>query len=426
MSSSTTETSTIDVEMPQMGVSVVEGTVLAWCKAVGDAVVADEIVCEITTDKIDTEIPAPASGTLSAILVEVGDTVDAGTVIARIEATGPAPARRAGAPGATGGTDDTAEATSTTGHDDRRSRSRFYSPVARRIADEFGVDISRIEGSGRNQRVTKADVLAFVEASNGSAGTSERPLHSDSPYQAAVEREAAQPAPDDLGGVPVPLSRMRRSIGAAMLRSQEVTATCTTVVECDFSLVEERRRALGVTALPIVAAVTIATLHEFPELNATLSDDILTTYERVHLGIAVSLGADGLIVPVIHDAQNLSIEGLAERIRDVAARARAKKLIADDVRGATITITNPGAFGALLATPIIDVPQVAILDLEAIVRRPVVITDANGSEAIAIRSMGYLCMSWDHRAIDGGYAAQFLTALRLQLEGRAPPRSKTA
>lgn len=225
--------------------------------------------------------------------------------------------------------------------------------------------------------------------------------------------------PDELGGVATPLSRMRTSIGTAMRRSLDTAAHATTIVECDMSRIERRRRELGVTALPLLARHAIDTLREFPALNATFDGETLLRYERVHLGIAVSLGEDGLIVPVIHDAQDLSPEGIARRIKDVAVRARGKQLAPDEVRGGTFTITNPGASGALIATPVINVPQVAILDLEAIVRRPVVVTDADGQESIAIRPMVNLCMSWDHRVLDGVYAAQFLTALRRRIEGVA-------
>jgi pyruvate/2-oxoglutarate dehydrogenase complex dihydrolipoamide acyltransferase (E2) component len=209
---------------------------------------------------------------------------------------------------------------------------------------------------------------------------------------------------------------MRLAIGRAMSTSQNTAATCHTVVECDVTRLETARRRLGLTALPLVARATVRTLHEFPELNATLEGETITRFDRVHLGIAVSLGSEGLIVPVIHDAQDLSPEGLSVAIRDRAARARAKALSPGDVRGATFTITNPGAFGATIATPVIDLPQVGILDLEAIVRRPVVVAADDGTEAIAIRSMVNLILGWDHRALDGVYAAQFLGALRERLQ----------
>jgi pyruvate/2-oxoglutarate dehydrogenase complex dihydrolipoamide acyltransferase (E2) component len=213
-----------------------------------------------------------------------------------------------------------------------------------------------------------------------------------------------------------PLSRMRQSIGRHMLESLQTAATCTTVIEADMTRVEAARQKLGVTALPLVARATIDTLREFPTLNATLEGETFTQYEGVHLGIAVSLGAGGLIVPVIHNAQDLSAEGLAKRIKDLARRARENQLTPDEVRGGTFTITNPGGYGSIIATPVINQPQVAILDTEAIVKRPVVITDELGNDSIAIRSMTYLCMSWDHRALDGAIAAQFLAALRARLE----------
>jgi pyruvate/2-oxoglutarate dehydrogenase complex dihydrolipoamide acyltransferase (E2) component len=212
---------------------------------------------------------------------------------------------------------------------------------------------------------------------------------------------------------------MRIAIGDAMRRSLETAATCTTIVECDMGAVERRRRELGITALPLVARHVVDALREFGGLNATLEGTTLTRYERVHLGIAVSLGDDGLIVPVVRDAQDLSEEGIARRIKDLAARARSGDLTPDEVRGGTFTVTNPGAFGALAATPVINLPQVGILDLEAIVKRPVVVTDADGQDSIAIRPMANLCLSWDHRALDGAYAARFLTALRRRIEGHA-------
>jgi pyruvate/2-oxoglutarate dehydrogenase complex dihydrolipoamide acyltransferase (E2) component len=291
-------------------------------------------------------------------------------------------------------------------------RRRGYSPVVARMADVHDLDLSVIGGTGAGGRVTKKDVLAHLART-----PEERPLHSESPYRPDPAPQPPAPAaPDDLGGVTEPLSRVRQAIGAAMRRSQETAATCHTVVECDMSRVETRRRELGITALPLVARAAIETLRDFPKLNATLDGTTITRFSRVHLGIAVSLGADGLIVPVIRDAQDLSPEGLATRIKDLARRARSKQLVPDDVQGATFTITNPGASGALIATPIINLPQVAILDLEAIVRRPVVITDADGNESIAIRPMVNLILGWDHRALDGMYAAQFLTALRGRLE----------
>jgi 2-oxoglutarate dehydrogenase E2 component (dihydrolipoamide succinyltransferase) len=275
------------------------------------------------------------------------------------------------------------------------------------MADEHGVDLSQVEGSGRRGRVTKKDLLAFLgdKTGNSELGTenSEPALHSESPYR----EEPVAPAPANSQE----LSVMRKSIGAHMVRSLQTAAHCTTIVEADMSAIEAARGRLSY--LPFVARATIAALREYPMLNATLEGDRLTLHDEVNLGIAVSLGEEGLIVPVVKNAHELSHEGLATRIKDLAERARSKRLTPDEVSGGTFTITNPGAFGALLATPIINQPQVAILDLEAVVKRPVVV---NG-DSIAIRPMTYLCMSWDHRALDGALAAKFLSAVRKHIEG---------
>jgi len=434
-----------------MGSSVSEGTLVEWRVAVGDRVAEDDVICEISTDKVDSECPAPATGVVAEILVEPGETVDVGVPIARIAGEGttgvvrpPTPA----APTVTGtpsadepgdGTDPDGtpqELRHATAGLSRRELLRRSSPVALRVATEHGIDVLTLAGSGRNGRVTRRDVEAAITATVAAEGPA---IHSDSPYRADPDvpvagaesrssRGAASPAVESGGATPAdalaarggaaePLSRMRGAIGRAMRGALDTAAHCTTIVECDMSRVERRRRELGLTALPLVATAVTATLREFPALNATLQDDTLVRYDRVHLGIAVSLGEDGLIVPVVDDAQDLSAKGLGRRIKDLARRARAKQLSPDDVRGGTFTITNPGAYGALIATPVINVPQVAILDLEAIVKRPVVITDEHGQDSIAIRPMANLCMSWDHRAIDGVYAAQFLTALRGRLEG---------
>jgi 2-oxoglutarate dehydrogenase dihydrolipoamide succinyltransferase (E2 component) len=455
VSSSNTET-LVDVTMPQMGVSVAEGTVVEWRKQVGDWVTADEVIASISTDKIDTDVESPASGRVQEILIDVGTTVDVGTVLARIatdarpgephvsendsdastgsEAAGTGEAAAAlEAPGEAGELQGDTEAdhsgTAQRGSQAaRRSGRRRYSPVVMRIAAEHDIDLDRVKGTGRGGRVRKQDVLAFL-AGDGAAAAEEPPMHIESPYRPDApappkKREprfgATEAAPAQVGDLgPVqsgPLSRMRQSIGRHMLESLQTAATCTTVIEADMTRVEAARKRLGVTALPLVARATIDTLREFPTLNATLEGETFTQYEGVHLGIAVSLGGGGLIVPVIHNAQDLSAEGLAKRIKDLARRARENQLTPDEVRGGTFTITNPGGYGSIIATPVINQPQVAILDTEAIVKRPVVITDELGNDSIAIRSMTYLCMSWDHRALDGAIAAQFLAGLRARLE----------
>jgi 2-oxoglutarate dehydrogenase E2 component (dihydrolipoamide succinyltransferase) len=383
-----------------MGVSVAEGTIVAWKKAVGDEVQADEPIVEISTDKVETEIPSPASGRLAEVLVEPGVTVDVGTVLARIETADRRPLTAEPEP--------VAPAPTTNGHSVRNG-SPPISPVVRRMADEHDIDLTQIAGSGRLGRVTKRDVLAFLRnrdegiVEEAPPAPVEATLHIESPY---VE----EPAPTTEHQAPSTLSLMRRQIGDHMVRSLQTAAHCTTVVEADMSAVEAARGRLSY--LPFVARATIAALREYPMLNATLEGERFTVHESVNLGIAVSLGENGLIVPVIKDAHELSHEGLATRIKDLAERARSKRLTPDEVQGGTFTITNPGAFGALLATPIINQPQVAILDLEAVTKRPVVV---NG-DSIAIRPMTYLCMSWDHRALDGALAAQFLSSVRSHLE----------
>jgi pyruvate/2-oxoglutarate dehydrogenase complex dihydrolipoamide acyltransferase (E2) component len=419
-----------------MGVSVAEGTVVEWKKQVGDWVEADEIICSISTDKIDTDVESPATGRVAEIIVAVGDTVDVGVVMAKI-ATDARPGEAHASENDDLGTGEAAAAVEAPGEAGEligdatdKSQAKRYSPVVMRMAAEHNIDLSQIEGSGRGGRISKKDVLAYLD--DGGAAE-EPPMHIESPYrpdEPAIKRKpkprlqrvdevpkaepVAAPAPS-AGGQP--LSRMRQAIGSRMVQSLQTAATCTTIAEADMSRIEAARKAAKLSYLPYQARATIETLLEFPMLNATLEGDQHTVYDdAVHLGIAVSLGSGGLIVPIIRDAQDLSVEGLAKRIKDIAVRARNNQLTPDEVSGGTFTITNPGGYGSIMATPVINLPQVGILDTEAVVKRPVVITDELGNDSIAIRSMTYLCMSWDHRALDGAYAAQFLSALRKKLE----------
>jgi len=404
----------VDVTMPQMGVSVVEGTVVAWRVQVGDRIEAEQTICEISTDKIDTEVPAPVSGVVAEILVALEETVEVGVALARIAvgdgavveaapaAVEAAPAAVEAAPAAEAPAPEGAPAA--TAVPTERSAGRRYSPVVMRIAAEHGIDLSSVSGTGRDGRVRKQDVLALVNA-NGATATPEPPLHTESPYR-----------PDEPAAGGGELSRMRRQIGRHMKRSLDTAATCTTWIEADMGRVQAARARLGVTALAFVARATIDALREHPALNAWLEGERYTRVHDVNLGIAVSLGDDGLIVPVIHRAHELSVEGLGARIREIAERARARQLSADDVQGGTFTITNPGQYGSIMATPIINQPQVGILDLEAIVKRPVVVTDGDGNDSIAIRPMTILGLSWDHRALDGVLSAQFLASVKRGLE----------
>jgi 2-oxoglutarate dehydrogenase dihydrolipoamide succinyltransferase (E2 component) len=468
----------VQILMPQMGVSVAEGTIIEWRKRPGDWVEADEPVCDVTTDKVDVEIPSPASGRLERIVVEAGATVAVGTLLAEIDAAArpgeahpaehhDAKAGRAqpatGSPatsdhGAAAPNEPAAAAPAAANGE--ADRSRFHSPLVRRVAGKHRVDLSQVQGTGIGGRVRKKDVLASIESQGAPREAAPEPaLHTESPYQreeadapaeaseAATEGAAAAspgaPPPrqvEELApGRREPMSPMRQAIARHMVASRRTAAHCTTIVEADFSRVAGRRRELreqmrhrgvNLTYLAFVARATVEALQEHPKLNASVDGDEIIYYDDVNLGIAVAL-EDGLIVPVIRRAQRLSLEGMAAAIADLAERARAKRLEPDEVHGGTFTITNPGQFGAVLATPIINQPQVAILDLEAIVKRPVVIEtprvlgSASGSEraaegtddSIAIHPMTYLCMSWDHRALDGADAARFLGSVKERLEG---------
>ena len=444
--------------MPQMGVSVAEGTVVEWRKRPGDWVDADEPVCDVTTDKIDVEIPAPASGRLERILVDPGTTVAVGTTLAEID-----PGAKPGEAHPDEHDGQRARGTEQQQERDREGsvngggdRSRFYSPVVRRIADKHGVDLDQVRGTGIAGRVRKKDVLAYIAREGEAVAPHEPALHIESPYRPEAEAPAPagslQPAvgggeagqsggaapPAQATGAPPsgspeelvgptrrePMSIMRRAIARHMVDSRQTSAHCTTVVEADFSRVAARRRELrdamarrgvGLTYLAFVARATVEALERHSRLNASVDGEDIVYHDDVNLGIAVALD-DGLIVPVVRRAQRLSLEGIAAAIGDLAERARAGRLEPDGVHGGTFTITNPGQFGAVLATPIVHQPQVAILDLEAIVKRPIAVSGPDG-DSIAIHPMGYLCMSWDHRALDGADAARFLGQVKERLEG---------
>jgi 2-oxoglutarate dehydrogenase dihydrolipoamide succinyltransferase (E2 component) len=467
VSSSPTET-TVAVEMPKMGISVSEGTILEWRKRPGDWVEADETICDVTTDKVDVEIPSPASGRLAKIVAEPGDTVPVGEPIAEID-TGAKPGEShpdeahpdEGGDGSAAGADESAagpvaesqprassaerpaapvaapDSAPPAGETDRSS---FISPVVRRIADKHGVDLAQVQGTGIGGRVRKKDVLAFVESGGDAEAPAERPLHIESPYKPdepvaappvgtgdghAAPAEDRAPAVAEAAVRREPMSPMRAAIAQHMLESRRTAAHVTTIVEVDMSRVAARRaelkepmkrRGVPLTYLAFVARATVETLQEFPIVNASIEGPDIVYHDDVNLGIAVALEPDGLIVPVIPQAQRLSLEGIAAAIADVAQRARSKQLQPDEVHGGTFTITNPGQFGAVIATPIINQPQVAILDLEAIVKRPVVVEGPEG-DSIAIRPMAFLPLSFDHRALDGATAAKFLARVRERLEG---------
>jgi pyruvate dehydrogenase E2 component (dihydrolipoamide acetyltransferase) len=439
----------VDVVMPQMGVSVSEGTITKWLKSVGDAIAADESLLEISTDKVDTEVPSPAAGVVTEILVQEGETVTVGTVLARIgegaavPAAPAAPAAETPAapvePAPVAAPEPESEPDpepQTNGHDEGHT---FVSPVVARIAAEHGLDPAAIAGSGKGGRVTKKDILAVVESGPAAEPPAPEPVAPEAPVAPAVPASPpAQPAPVAARAEPAPgeslepMSAMRRGIAEHMRRSLDTAAHVTSAIEVDMSKVVAIRERLkgdyvssyGVnpTYLAFIARATVETLRDWPWVNGELRDGSIVTHSYVNLGFAVSLeDGKGLIVPVVKNAEGLNLLGMARAIADVAARARAKKLNPDDVTGGTFTITNPGSFGTFMGTPVISQPQSGILGTYAVVKRPWVIQDEAGNDAIGIRPIMNLTLTYDHRLVDGAYGAQFLRDLahRLQTWGES-------
>ncbi len=432
----------IDVVMPQMGVSVSEGTITRWLKHEGEQVEADEPLLEISTDKVDTEVPSPGSGTLTKILVQEGATVDVGTKLAQIGGAAEAPAAEPEPEPAPEPEPEPAPQAQAPPEREPQAavqqpsgNGKFVSPVVARIASEHGVDPNAVPGTGRGGRVTKKDILDFIE--HGAPAPAPQP--------AAPQAEPAQPPPQPVGTpaspqpAPAPaaaqageqlepVSAMRRGIAEHMRRSVDTAAHVTSAIEVDMSKVVAARETLkkeyqasyGVnpTYLAFVARATVDTLKDYPYINGELRGDSIVTRNFVNLGIAVELAeGKGLIVPVIRYAEGLNLLGIARAIADLAERARSKKLLPDDVQGGTFTITNPGGYGTFHGTPVINQPQSAILGTYALVKRPWVITDESGSDAIAIKPIMNITLTYDHRLVDGAYAGRFLRDLRERLEG---------
>ena len=440
----------VDVVMPQMGVSVSEGTVTKWLKNVGDTIEADEPLLEISTDKVDTEVPANASGVLSEILVQEGETVGVGTVLARIggEAAAPAeptpespkqepppeppkaaaepepepePAPQPAAPAAP------PAPTEPAGNGHAGNEHTFVSPVVARIASEHGIDPGQLEGTGRGGRVTKRDIMAFVDSGAQAPPTTPEPSPPAPPQQ--QEQRPAPQVPGELGqGEQIePMNAMRRGIAEHMRRSLDTAAHVTSAIEVDMAKVvaireklkPEYEQAYGVnpTYLSFVARAAVETLKDYPWINAELRGESIVTHSFVNIGFAVALaGGKGLIVPVVKHAEGLNLLGMAQAISDIAERARTKRLTPDDVQGGTFTITNPGSFGTFHGTPVISQPQSGILGTYAVVKRPWVIQDERGNDAIAIRPIMNLTLTYDHRLVDGALAGQFLHDLRERLQ----------
>jgi pyruvate dehydrogenase E2 component (dihydrolipoamide acetyltransferase) len=442
-------TSAVDVVMPQMGVSVSEGTVTRWLKQEGEHVESDEPLLEISTDKVDTEVPSPGSGTLTQILVQEGETVDVGTKLAVIGGAAvsgsepqapPEPATQAAADAsmaaASEGVGDIAPsspgAESTVPQAAESNGKSFVSPVVARIASEHGVDPNQVPGTGRGGRVTKKDILGFIEggaeAAAPTAPAQPAPAPAAAPAPApAKPAPAAQPQPVQPGEEVETVNAMRRGIAEHMRHSLDTAAHVTSAIEVDMSKVVAAREKLkkeyqssyGVnpTYLAFIAHAAVETLRDWPYVNGSFRGDQIVTHKHVNLGIAVALDdGKGLIVPVIKNAQDLNLLGIARAIADIAARARDKKLMPDDVQGGTFTITNPGGYGTFHGTPIISQPQAGILGTYALVKRPWVVQDELGQDVIAIRPLMNITLTYDHRLVDGAYAGGFLRDLRARLE----------
>jgi len=455
-------TETVDVVMPQMGVSVSEGTITKWLKQEGEQVEADEPLLEISTDKVDTEVPSPGSGTLTQILVQEGATVDVGTKLAVIGGEGggatstddvpePATAQAAAESAAVSDapetpTADTVEearpapaAASETTEPSSTNGKTFVSPVVAKIASEHGVDPSQVEGTGRGGRVTKKDILNFIESGGKTAPPATAPAQPrapsapppapSAPPPAAKEAPApaAAPAPSQPGESFEPMTAMRKGIAEHMRRSLDTSAHVTSAIEVDMSRVsairaklkKEYQQSYGVnpTYLIFVARAAAETLHEYPWINGEIRGDQIVTRSYVNLGFAVELqDGKGLIVPVVKDAETLNLLGMAKAVTDIAQRARDKKLLPDEVQGGTFTITNPGGYGTFHGTPVISQPQAAILGTYAVVKRPWVVQDELGEDVIAIRPIMNLTLTYDHRLVDGALAGRFLRDLRVKLE----------
>jgi 2-oxoglutarate dehydrogenase E2 component (dihydrolipoamide succinyltransferase) len=468
-------TQAIDVVMPQMGVSVSEGTITKWLKQEGESVAADEALLEISTDKVDTEVPSPGEGVLQQILVQEGETVDVGTKLAVIAPEGAAaPAeekQEAEAPPepATQQAADEAMAAASEGVGDvapsadsapsapptpappapTENGKTFVSPVVARIASEHGVDPNQVQGTGRGGRVTKKDILGFIESGPAEPAAPPEPAPAEAPAPPpapapAPEPAAAPPAPPpppkprpepvaaeaaapQAGELLEPMNAMRRGIAEHMRRSLDTSAHVTSAIEVDMSKVVAIRRKLkkeyeasyGVnpTYLSFVARAVVETLRDYPWINGEIRGDQIVTRNFVNLGFAVELAdGKGLIVPVLKNAETLNLLGIAKGVTDLAQRARDKKLVPEDVQGGTFTITNPGGYGTFHGTPVISQPQAAILGTYAVVKRPWVVQDENGQDVIAIRSIMNLTLTYDHRLVDGALAGRFLRDVRQKLE----------
>ena len=457
-----------EIQLPQLGESVTEGTITKWFKAVGDSVAEDEVLFEVSTDKVDSEVPSPVGGVLTEIRVAEGDTVDVGTIIAvvgdgvaapapaaaapapepapePVAAPAPAPAPVAAsapvappapAPAPVAAPEPVAPPAPAPAVPAAATAGQVLSPIVRRLINDYGLDVSRIAGTGPDGRITRSDVEAAIRS--GMAVSAASPVVAPAVVPAPAVPATAAPSGGQRRATPTPrsgtgdtaepLNNIRRRTGEHMVMSKQVSPHAYSIVEVDYENVERVRRAhrddfraaegFGLNYLPFISRAVIDALRNYPHMNASVGDGELIVHNYVNLAIAVDLDFTGLLAPVIHEADDKRLRAIARDINDLAARARSKQLSADDISGGTFTLSNSGSFGSHLVLPIINQPQVAIISTDGVHRKPVVVNGVDGSESIAIHSVGMLAMSWDHRAFDGAYAAAFLRDVKEIIETR--------
>jgi pyruvate dehydrogenase E2 component (dihydrolipoamide acetyltransferase) len=420
-----------DIVMPQMGESIFEGTITKWLKKPGDKVQRDEPLFEISTDKVDAEIPAPASGVLQDIKVAEGATVQVNTVVGTISADGesaaakpaaPPQAKKESAPAKTAApvaeTKAPVSQPQTAHEEEDHARS---SPLVRKIARENNINLAQVPGTGLGGRITKQDITAFLDQSQPGAAISTAPAAPPPP----AKSDAGSPAPASIPGDLVPMNQMRKIIAHRMIESRRTSAHVHCMFEVDLTRIVqlrnknksvfEKRNGARLTFMPFFSRAAIITLQQFPIVNASVEGESIRYHRHVNLGIAVALDW-GLIVPVLKNADDLNFLGLQRGISDLGERARNKKLRPEEVDGSTFTITNPGQFGAVFGLPIINQPNSAIMGVGGITKAPMVVTDDDGNDSIAIRSIVHLTLGYDHRLIDGAVADQFMAQVKKTLE----------
>ncbi len=419
-----------DIVMPQMGESIFEGTITKWLKKPGDKVQRDEPLFEISTDKVDAEIPAPAAGILQDIKVAEGATVQVNTVVGTISAEGesvaakPAPAtavKPESAPVKPPAPAESKPAAQSSQEEAEEDHARS-SPLVRKIAREHNLDLGQVSGTGLGGRITKQDITAFLERSQASPAASTTP---SAPAPVAKSDGAGAPVSASIPGDLVPMTQMRKIIAQRMIESRRTSAHVHCMFEVDLTRIVhlrnktksafEKRHGARLTFMPFFARAVIITLQQFPIVNASIEGESIRYHRHINVGIAVALDW-GLIVPVLKNADELNFLGLQRGISDLGERARGKKLKPEEVEGSTFTITNPGQFGAVFGLPIINQPNSAILGVGGITKSPVVVTDEDGNDSIAIRSLVHLTLGYDHRLIDGAVADQFMAQVKKTLE----------